>query len=263
MSIKQVLRRQSERSSPMRRFLAVLCALLFLSSSACKQKSAPDDKNAETELLASIRARMDAVARNDTKAWALYVDDDMLAPLPGNDLSSKQAWIKTHDHWPSAVKYYYGPLENIKVQTHGDTAVATFRARQYNDIGGQVTYFDSWQIETHIRKGNRWLLVAVADAPILPAPKVAKINPQLYDDYAGEYEYAPDLVAKVARVGDKLMHEFPDAGREELLPENETTFFVEGDNARRTIFVRDSSGRVTHYIYRDLGATDRIVKKVR
>jgi hypothetical protein len=247
----------------MHRCLAILCALLFLSSSACKQESVAREKNTEAELLASIRARMEAVARNDTKAWSQHVADDMLAPLPANDVSPKQAWIKAHEHWPPAVKYYYGPLENIKVQTHGDAAVVTFRARQYNDIGGQVTYFDSWQIETHIRKGNRWLLAAVADPPILPAPRIAGINPRIYDDYAGEYEYAPDLVAKVVRVGDKLMHELPNAGRDELLPESETTFFIEGDNASRTIFVRDASGRVTHYIYRNLGANDRVVKKIK
>jgi len=26
---------------------------------------------------------------------------------------------------------------------------------------------------------------------------------------------------------------------------------------------RDSSGRVTHYIYREMGATDRLVKKIK
>ena len=53
----------------------------------------------------------------------------------------------------------------------------------------------------------------------------------------------------------------------EWLPESETTFFVPGEAAggdsSRIIFVKDAGGRVTHYIYRELGATDRIVKKVK
>jgi hypothetical protein len=73
----------------MHRCLAILCALLFLSSSACKQESVAREKNTEAELLASIRARMDAVARNDTKAWSQFVADDMLAPLPANDSRSE------------------------------------------------------------------------------------------------------------------------------------------------------------------------------
>jgi hypothetical protein len=56
-------------------------------------------------------------------------------------------------------------------------------------------------------------------------------------------------------------------GEDELLPENETTFFIKGEAAggssSRTIFVKDSAGRVTHYIYREYGGTDRIVKKIR
>jgi hypothetical protein len=35
-----------------------------------------------------------------------------------------------------------------------------------------------------------------------------------------------------------------------------------GDSSRIT-FVRDAGGRVTHYVYRELGGTDRIVKKVK
>ena len=48
---------------------------------------------------------------------------------------------------------------------------------------------------------------------------------------------------------------------------SETTFFVPGEAAggdsSRIIFVKDDSGRVTHYIYHERGATDRIVRKVK
>lgn len=239
--------------------------LLGFALLACAQ-DAVTDKRAENEVLEGIRARLDAVAQNDVKTWAGYVADDMLTPLEG-DLKSKQAWIAAHSNWPKAVKYYYGPIEDAKVRILGDTAVVTFRAKQYNEIGGQVTYFQSWQIETHVRRGHRWLLAAVADAPMLPEPTVASVDPQIYDGYAGEYEYAPDFIAKVTRVGNRLIHELPGAGQDELLPENENTFFIKGEAAAggssRTIFVRDGNGRVTHYIYREHGATDRIVKKIK
>jgi hypothetical protein len=35
-----------------------------------------------------------------------------------------------------------------------------------------------------------------------------------------------------------------------------------GGDASRIIFAKDAGGRVTHYVYRDLGATDRIVRKI-
>ena len=95
--------------------------------------------SAEQEILSSIRARLDALAHNDMQTWGSYVADDMLTPLEGAKLS-KQALIEQREHWPAAVKYYYGELENPKVRLHGDTAVVTYRARQYNEIGGQITY---------------------------------------------------------------------------------------------------------------------------
>jgi hypothetical protein len=35
-----------------------------------------------------------------------------------------------------------------------------------------------------------------------------------------------------------------------------------GGDASRIVFAKDAGGRVTHYIYRELGGTDRIVKKI-
>ena len=227
-------------------------------------------QTAEREILASIRARLDALAHNDMKVWASYVSDDLLTPLEGTKLS-KQAFIEQREHWPAAVKYYYGELEDPKVRFHGDTAVVTYRARQYNEIGGQITYVQTWQTETHVRKGkdknNDWLLVAVSDAPIPLEPTAIKLDPKILDAYVGEYQYAPNMIATVTRAADTLLHQMPGAGTDELLPESETTFFIKGEAASgassRTIFVRDTTGRVTHYIYREYGATDRVVKKIR
>jgi hypothetical protein len=91
-------------------------------------------------------------------------------------------------------------------------------------------------------------------------------NPRLTDAYAGQYEWAPTLIATVSREGDKLTQQLA-GSKEELLPENETTFFSKGGAAMgdssRYIFVKDASGQVTHYIYRETGGTDRVVKKIK
>jgi ketosteroid isomerase-like protein len=243
--------------------VALLCLLLLPLANA---DTGTRDTATERDVLAAVRARLDALAHHDMTTWASYVADDMLKPMEA-ELPSKTALLKEYEHWPVAIKYYYGTIENPKVRIHGDTAIVTYRVKQYNDIGSQLTYIQTWQIETHIRRGNKWLLVAVADAPIPMEPAPAKIDPKTYDAYIGEYEYAPDLIAVVTHSGDRLLHKMAGAGEEELLPEDETTFFIKGEAAAgsssKTIFIRDSSGRVTHYIYRQYGATDRIVRKVK
>lgn len=239
----------------MRSTFALIAALMAAGAAADTQSD---------EVVAAIRARLDAVARKDSAAWASMVADDMLAPLEGK-VPSKQAAMAMHRSFPPQVKYYYGPLEEMHVRLHGDTAIASYRANQCNDIGGQVTCTRTWQMETLMRQGKKWMLVSVADAPIPLAPPVAQVPAAVLENYAGEYEWAPGLVATYARKGRKLEQRFGGDEPERLLAENDTTFFTDdgGGVASRYIFVKDTAGRVSHYIYREIGATDRIVKKIR
>jgi ketosteroid isomerase-like protein len=221
-------------------------------------------RRAVEEVKAAIQGRLEALARNDIAAWANFVAEDMIAPLEGQ-LPSKQAWIAGRKSFPREVHYFYGPLEDVRVRVHGDAAVATYRVKQYNEIGGQTTFFQSWQIETHVRQQGRWLLAGVADSALPLEPSATTIDFRVYDGYIGKYAWASTLISKVTRDGDHLMLELA-GDKSELLPESEMTFFVKGGAARgdtgRYVFVKDAGGRVTHYIYREYGATDRIVKRV-
>ena len=220
---------------------------------------------AEDEVVQAVHARLEALRRNDLAAWAVLVADDMLAPIEGAT-PSKQSWLAQHKSWPREVTYWYGPLQDVKVRINGDTAIVTYHCDQLTEVGGQTTSSHRWQIETHVRRNGRWLLLGVADGAIPPEPKAAKIAPSILDRYVGRYEWAPTLVSKIERKGDVLLEHLGAGEPAEWRPETETTFFIPGAAAggdgSRLIFAKDASGRVTHYIYREPGATDRIVKKV-
>ena len=238
--------------------LWILAATLALPSLACA--------TAEEEVEKAISERLDANRRNDVDAWATFVADDMMAPLE-DGTRSKEAWIRWHRVWPREVSYRYGPLQDLRIRINGDTAIASFHADQLTEIGGQTTSVHTWQIETHVRRNGRWLLLGIADGVIWPEPKTAKIDASILDAYAGEYEWAPTLISKIERRGDHLVELFGASEPGDWLPESDTTFFVPGEAAgggsTRIVFVKDSGGRVTHFIYREVGATDRILKKVR
>jgi len=227
--------------------------------------AAPDSAQ-QDEVLAAIRARLAASAANDTKEWSRWVADDMITPLEG-EMPSKAAWVKTHAAWPRDVKYWYGPLQDPKVRVHGDTAVVVYHAEQFTKVGAETTSVHKWQIETHERRGERWQLVGVADATIPREPVAVKVDARILDAYVGEYEWAPAMVSKVRRDGDALSEEMPGQGTSPLAAENETTFFFPGaaasGDATRIVFVKNAEGRVTHYLYREYGATDRRVRKIR
>jgi hypothetical protein len=75
------------------------------------------------------------------------------------------------------------------------------------------------------------------------------------------------LLSKIERKGDRLLERLGPGEAAEWLPESETTFFLPGaaaaGDASRIVFAKDAGGRITHYVYRDLGATDRIVRKIK
>ena len=256
----------------MYRFILAICiasaipSVAFTQTTHAEKTAATAAHTTEEEVVTAIRRRLDATARNDVDAWSRFVTDEMLAPLEG-DSGSKQAWIRTHKSWPREVKYWYGPLQDIKVRVRGETAVAAYHAMQFTKIGEQTTSVHKWQIETLVRQQGHWLLLAVADGLIPPEPVATTIDPAILDDYVGEYEWAPELISKIERKGDQLLERFSGSDASELLPENATTFFTKGEAATgdssRIVFVRGSSGRVTHYIYREMGATDRLVKKIK
>jgi hypothetical protein len=220
---------------------------------------------AEAQVVKAIHARLDALHRNDLAMWATLVADDMLAPLEGTT-ASKQSWLAQHKSWPREVSYRYGPLQDVKVRINGDTAIVTYHSDQLTEVGGQTTSSHRWQIETHVRRDGHWLLLGVADGLIPPEPKAAKIDPAVLDAYVGRYEWAPTLVSRIERKGDVLLEHLGSGEPAELRPESATTFFMSGAAAggdtSRIIFAKDASGRVTHYIYREFGTTDRIVKKI-
>ena len=82
-----------------------------------------------------------------------------------------------------------------------------------------------------------------------------KVQAGIFDDYIGRYKYEqrPDLIVTISRQGDKLFSE--SAGqRNELsaVGNSETQLHAKEFDGRGT-FVRDSKGRVTHFIYYEFG----------
>jgi poly(3-hydroxybutyrate) depolymerase len=85
--------------------------------------------------------------------------------------------------------------------------------------------------------------------PVHPVP--AKIDPNLYNEYAGNYEDQNQVMATVFRQGARLFSRNRVGEVTELLPESSVTFFYPTGGARRLTFERDSEGRVTGIRFRD------------
>ncbi len=73
--------------------------------------------------------------------------------------------------------------------------------------------------------------------------KVAKVDPKIYDAYAGRYQLEPKVIATITREGDHLMIQLTGQPRLEMFPESETVFFLKVVDATIT-FVKDGKGAV-------------------
>ena len=80
-------------------------------------------------------------------------------------------------------------------------------------------------------------------------PNPIKVNPDVYNDYAGYYVFPSGYPVTLSRNGDRLLTCMPEHSPRELLPQTESEFFIRG-NPARWIFHRDPNGRVDYAISR-------------
>jgi hypothetical protein len=93
---------------------------------------------------------------------------------------------------------------------------------------------------------------AVRVADTVAEPMVARVDPAIYDAYAGQYELAPGFVLTVTREGDRLMTQATGQSKIEIFPLSETEFFPKVVEARIT-FVRGPDGKVDRLVLKQAG----------
>ncbi len=125
--------------------------------------------------------------------------------------------------------------------------VAVLRNADYGSPGpGQIT-------------GNLAAIVFGEKYEIPADTAEVKVDPKLYDAYAGRYELAPNFILTISKEGGRLMAQATGQPQFELFPESETKFFLKVIDAKVT-FVKDDTGKVTHLILHQGG--DRQAKRI-
>lgn len=99
------------------------------------------------------------------------------------------------------------------------------------------------------------------DKPLPAERQAIKLDPQLYDRLAGDYELMPGFTITIIRRGDKLISRATGQPEVELFPESETRFFLKVVDAQ-VDFTLDASGRATGLVLHQ-GGQDLPGKKVK
>ncbi len=103
-------------------------------------------------------------------------------------------------------------------------------------------------VELDPTNGNAVLIIKQLEA------KTVKVDPAIFDAYAGDYEIAPSFILTITREGDKLIGQATGQGKLELLPVSETEFNVPSVGAKVT-FEKNAEGKVTGLILVQGGQT--------
>jgi len=77
--------------------------------------------------------------------------------------------------------------------------------------------------------------------------KEIKVDPKIYDSYAGEYQLAPTFTITITNENGKLMAQATGQPKFELFPSSETDYYLKVVPASVT-FVKDAEGKVTELI---------------
>jgi ketosteroid isomerase-like protein len=236
------------------------CSLVSAQSADLKQ--APDKaSNTEQELKQITREKVDALVRGDKAYLDLLLVDTFIETSAEGRTYNKAQIMESVKGLPAGVKVSI-EIEDAQVFDHGDTALMVYRRVERVDANGQKIESQNRVTDTFIRRDGRWRTIS-SQATRIPAERIAtKVDPRIYDSYAGQYEITPALIVTITREGDKLMMQATGQSKYELLPENETTFFVKGQR-NQMIFSKDEKGQVTHLIARQSDGQELRIKKIK
>jgi ketosteroid isomerase-like protein len=218
----------------------------------------------EAEVRDAIHQRLAAVRREDAKAYGGFFAEDCLLT------SDSGARVKAEDiarDWSrdnhSGISYHGSEALDLTIHVYAETAIASYRLELDEDWAGQRLSGASRVTDVFAHRNGRWLIIAHQETPIPNLRRVAvQVDPDVFDAYAGEYEFMPEYVVKVKRQGDKLMDLWPgDADYVEDVPIDQNTFVARGEPGEM-IYVKDANGKVTHFILRTVGG-DLIAKKTK
>jgi hypothetical protein len=205
----------------------------------------------ETQLIAQIQARLDAITSGDKAVWARDLDASALLMDEEGHVSTKAQFLAGLAPLPRGST---GMLRVIRPHfaRAGDVAVIAFIADEHETIYGQHFQAQFGMVDTYHRVGEQWLLLSDTQTRLPLDPPVAHLSAAQAQRYVGRYRMLDGpLVFAVTIVGGKLV-----GGREGSAPipmsaiaDQPNTFFREG-HPGTLIFFADSSGRTVKLIDR-------------
>ena len=165
----------------------------------------------EQEIIDVSVARREATNRRDMTAAAAYIAKDCVFSTEYGALISKDEYIEHRRKMPAAYDQTTNPRQYV-VHVYGTTAVLNFLVTDLEQYGDKTIVNEQRRTETWHKQAARWLLIAVQwDNTPVNFRKPAAVDPSLFKDYVGKYEWRPgDVIDTVTEKDGRLWSHFGD-----------------------------------------------------
>lgn len=199
----------------------------------------------------------------DLAKWdaALYSDQILKA------VTREQMWTPVKLNNGAPHPYGFGwelDAVNGHKRVHHSGSLPGFRAMIARYLDDKLTVIVLTNADT-ANPGAIALGVAETYIPsLIPQRTAVKIDPKILDAYVGQYQPNAVVTLTISREGDKLMFQ-PNAStdKQELLPENETSFFTNANRHLTYKFIKDEKGQVTELVVQNAGREVGKAKKIK
>jgi hypothetical protein len=120
-----------------------------------------------------------------------------------------------------------------------------------------------------VRVNSRWRFAHHSETPVATLdgqPVVAAPDSGALGQFVGDYEVYPGAVDRIIQRGARLIMQdadHPGLHDKNLVAAGAESFYPENESQGLMVFVRDTTGRVTHYIMRIAGGPVIISRRVR
>lgn len=207
------------------------------------------DEAVKKELMRITRNAITATLQNDMAVWEDYLADDYMETDENGVIKTKRQVINDFRPLPRFADPRID-IEDVDIRVYGNTAIMYFRGNLRMRIDGRDLIEGLQITDVYVKRDGRWKLTAEHQSRSPITVKPAVVDRQTLNAYVGNYRVAPFVVVNFSIENGKLVRRLVgDKYKDELVPENETTFFVKGQ-MRQIIFERDAAGKVVSSTYR-------------
>ncbi len=244
----------------MKRAFTIILLIYAVSNIAAAQ--VPTTNRTELEMRAINREMRDAGLNGKKAFFERLLADTFIETDAGGNIQTKSEFLSDVEPQPASIKAGVD-FDDVRVQSYGDTAVVNFRGNYWLETGGQKNNRFVRITNVFVRRNGRWQLIAEQRSLLPPERIVANVDPKILDAFTGQYEFAPNVIFTVTREGNKLIGQTTgQQTRVEILPENETTFFIKGQNTQ-IVFVKGEKGQVTEMVVHYANGQEMRMKRIR